>query len=57
MAALDIVIITTRTNALDDEGLDGLDGREAVDRGHDDCVQLESGIEEEQGGMREEGEV
>lgn len=54
MAALDIVIITTRANALDDEGLDGLDSGEAVNRSHDDCVQLENGIEQGQGRMSEE---
>lgn len=43
MAALDIVIVTARTDALDDEGLDGLDCGKAVYRGHDESIQLKSG--------------
>jgi hypothetical protein len=46
MAALDIVVVTARTNALNDEGLDGLDGGKAVDGGHDDCIQLTIGRSE-----------
>jgi len=40
MATLDVVVVAARTNALNDEGLDGLDSREAVDGSHRECVQL-----------------